>query len=224
MKSLWTSGTRATIPFLSLERGSSETFLDTVRLPLQGWHELERKKTSITWGNAKDQFRMLELITGHSGFPPINAASIHDYRRVVRQNSLERGHGILEVQASNIGGFNALKTITKYPLEHQRGFGYNGWLCIPMPDQTLNMYSKALEQNVSDQRAVVIGAMITNQQINANPDSSTWICDPYDSEFDEVALHHLTDEARFDDFLPDHPLTLVRKDLELLEHHTVFGV
>jgi hypothetical protein len=224
MKSLWTSGTRGTIPFSPLERGSSETFLDTVRLPLQGWHELERKKTSITWGNAKDQFRMLELIAGHSGFPPINAASIDDYRRVMRQNSLEKGHGILEVQASNIGGFSALKTITKYPLEHQRGFGYNGWLCIPMPDQTLNMYSKALEQNVLDQRAPVIGAMITNQQINANPDSSTWICDPYDSEFDEVALHHLTDEARFDEFLPNHPLTLVRKDLEFLEHHTVFGV
>jgi hypothetical protein len=224
MKSLWNSGARATIPFSLLERGSTQTFLDTVRLPLQGWHELERKKTSITWGNAKSQLRMLELIAGHSGFPPINAASIHDYRRVIRQNSLERGHGILEVQASKIGGFGALKTITKYPLEHRRGFGYNGWLCIPMPDQTLNMYSKALEQTVSDQRAVVIGTMITNQQINANPDSSTWICDPYDSEFDEVALHHLTDEARFDDFLPDHPLTLVRKDLERLEHHTVLGV
>jgi hypothetical protein len=224
MKSIWNSGTRGTIPFSPLERDPSETFLDTVRLPLQGWHELQRNKTSITWGNAKNQLRMLELIAGHSGFPPINAASIHDYRRVMRQNALEKGHGILQVQTSTIGGLSALKTITKYPLEHQRGFGYNGWLCIPMPDQTLNIYSKSLEQNGSDQRADVIGAMITNQRIDANQDSSTWICDPYDSEFDEVALHHLTEEARFDDFLPDHPLTLVRKDLERLEHHTVLSV
>jgi hypothetical protein len=224
MKSLWNSCTRGTIPFSPPERGSTQTFLDAVRLPLQGWYELERNKSSITWGNPKDQFRTLELIAGNSGFPAINQGSLNDYRRVMRQNALEQGHGIVAVELSNVNDFAALTTITKYPLQHQLGFGYNGWLCLPMPDQTLNIYSKALEQNVSDQRAVVIGAMIMGQQINANPDSSTWICDPYDPEFDEVALHHLTDEARFDVLLPNHPLTLVRKDLERLEHHTVFGV
>jgi hypothetical protein len=229
MKPVWNFAPRATIPFSTLESDPLESnlpaaLLKSVRLPLQGWFEVGRDNRSITWGNAKDQLRMLELIDGHSGFPPINPGSIDDYRRVMRQNALEQGHGILEVQMAWIDGFSALKTITKYPLEHQLGFGYTGWLCVPLPAMTFNIYSKALEQNVSDQRAVIFGALALAKEINVNLDPHAWICDPYDPEFDEVALHHLADQAQFDDLFPQHPLTLVRRDLEKLLQQTLFWV
>jgi hypothetical protein len=221
MKLLWNSAPRATIPFLSPQSDSIEAFLEAVRLPLQGWFELERDSNSIAWVNTKNQFRMLELVDGHSGFPAINQTSLNDYRRVMRQNSLEKGHGIVEVQLSKIVGVAALKTITKYPLEHRLGFGYDGWICLPLPKLTLNIYSKILGQDMTRQLTNT-GALLRTQSININPDPNTWTRDPYDSEFDEVALHHLTDEARFDHMFPDHPLTLVRQDLRNLERYTVF--
>jgi hypothetical protein len=229
MKLPWNSAPRATIPFSSLESNqpdsySPEALLQSVRLPLQGWFELERDNRSVTWSNASNQFRMLELIAGSGGFPAINAASIDDYRRVMRQNALEQGHGILEVQMTCVDGFNAIKTITKYPLEHQLGFGYNGWLCVPLPTMTFNIYSKALEQHFSDQRAVIFGALALAKEINANTDPHAWIQDPYDPEFDEVALHHLADQTQFDDLFPQHPLTLIRQDLERLVQQTLFWV
>jgi hypothetical protein len=221
MKPVWNFAPRVTIPFLPPQSDSIEAFLEAVRLPLQGWFELERDSNSITWVNTKNQFRMLELVDGHGGFPAINQTSLNNYRRVMRQNALEKGHGIVEVQLSKIAGVAALKTITKYPLEHRLGFGYDGWICLPLPKLTLNIYSKILGQDMTRQLTNT-GVLLRTQSININPDPNIWTRDPYDSEFDEVALNHLTDEARFDYMFPDHPLTLVRQDLKNLECHTVF--
>ena len=266
MKLLWNAAPRTTIPFLPLEPDSS--FLEAVRLPLQGWFELERDSRSITWGNASDQVRRLELVDGNGGFPAINQTSLDNYRRVMRQNALERGHGIVEVQLSMIAGVAALKTITKHHLEHRLGFGYDGWICVPLPKLTVNIYSKVLGRDMTRQRTTAADALLRIQRVDTNlqrfpgstpsprsggacplhlrhaavyarttrqaygdkaattlgnaVDPSIWIRDPYDPEFDEVALHHLTDEARFDHIFPNHPLTLVRQDLRTLEHHTVF--
>jgi hypothetical protein len=222
MKLLWNCASRATIPFLSPKSDSIEAFLEAVCLPLQGWHELERDSYSITWVNTKNQFRMLELVDGNGGFPAINQTSLNDYRRVMRQNSLEKGHGIVEVQLSKIAGVAALKTITKYPLEHRLGFGYDGWICLPLPKLTLNIYTKILGQDMTRQRTTAADALLRTKRINTNLDPNIWTRDPYDSEFDEVALNHLTDEARFDHMFPDHPLTLVRQDLRTLERYSVF--
>ena len=227
MKLLWNAAPRATISFLTLEPNSpqptsSEAFLEAVRLPLQGWFELERDSRSITWGNASDQVRRLELVDGNGGFPAINQTSLDNYRRVMRQNALERGHGIVEVQLSMIAGMAALKTTTKHHLEHRLGFGYDGWICVPLPKLTLNIYSKVLGRDMTRQRTTAADALLRIKRVDTNPDPANWIRDPYDPEFDEVALHHLTDEARFDHIFPDHPLTLMRQDLKTLERHTVF--
>jgi hypothetical protein len=171
--------------------------------------------------NASNQFRTLELIAGSGGFPAMNQVSLNDYRRVMRQNALEQGHGIVAVELSNVNDFAALTTITKYPLEHQLGFGYNGWICVPLPTCTLNLYSTVHEQSLTEQRETAISGLI-GQDFSTNPDLSTCTQDPYDCEFDEVALYHPTDEANVDHLFPNHPLSLIRKDLRILELHTVF--
>jgi hypothetical protein len=221
----WNSATRASTPSL-LEPDESEAFLRSVYLPLRHWQELERTACSVSWGNASNQFRMLELVAGNSGFPAINQTSLNDYRRVTRQNALEQGHGIVAVELSNVNDFVALTTITKYPLERQPGFGYNGWICVPLPTCTLNLYSTVhkhsmTEQHMTEQRETAIPGLI-GQDLSANPDLNTCTHDPYDPEFDEVALYHPTDEAHFDHLFPNHPLSLIRKDLRILELHTVF--
>ena len=221
MKLLWNAAPRATIPHSSLEPTSPEASLEAVHLPLQGWCELERDSHWITWGNASNQFRLLEVVDGNSGFPAINQSSLNNYRRALRQNSLERGRGIVEVQLSTIAGIAALKTITKHQLEHRLGFGYDGWICVPLPKLTLNIYTKVLGQDTTRQRATA-DALLRIERTHTNPDRKIWTCDPYDPEFDEVALNHRTDEARFDHIFPDHPLSLVRQDLKTLERHTVF--
>jgi hypothetical protein len=221
----WNSATRASTPSL-LEPDESEAFLRSVYLPLRHWQELERTACSVSWGNASNQFRTLELIAGSGGFPAINQTSLNDYRRVTRQNALEQGHGIVAVELSNVNDFVALTTITKYPLEHQLGFGYNGWICVPLPTCTLNLYSTVhehsmTEQRMTEQRETAISGLIA-QDFSANSDLNTCTRDPYDPEFDEVALYHPTDEANFDHLFPNHPLSLIRKDLRILELHTVF--
>jgi hypothetical protein len=226
----WNFAPRASTPSL-LESDETEAFLRSVYLPLRHWQELERTACSVSWENASNQFRRLELIAGNSGFPAINQASLNDYRRVMRQNALEQGHGIVTVELSNVNDFAALTTITKYPLEHQLGFGYNGWICVPLPTSTLNLYSTVhkhsmteqgmTEQGMTEQRETAISGLIA-QDFSANPDLNTCTRDPYDPEFDEVALYHPTDEAHFDHLFPNHSLSLIRKDLRILELHTGF--
>ncbi len=224
MKPSWTSAPRASTLSL-LESDEREAFLRSVYLPLRHWQELKRTAYSVSWGNASHQFRTLELIAGSGGFPVINQVSLNDYRRVMRQNALEQGHGIVAVELSNVNDFAALTTIIKYPLEHQLGFGYNGWICVPLPTCTLNLYSTVqhsiTEQCMTEQRETAISGLL-GQDFSTNPDLSTCPRDPYDPEFDEVALYHPTDEAKFDHLFPNHPLSLIRKDLRILELHTVF--
>jgi hypothetical protein len=212
----WNSAPRTSL----LESDESEAFLRSVYLPLRHWQELERTACSVTWGNASNQFRTLELIAGNSGFPTMNQVSLNDYRRVMRQNALEQNHGIVAVELSNVNDFAALTTITKYPLEHQLGFGYNGWICVPLPTCTLNLHSTVHEHSMTEQRETAISGLI-GQDFSANPDLN-YTRDPYDCEFDEVALYHPTDESHFDHLFPNHPLSLIRKDLRILELHTVF--
>jgi hypothetical protein len=221
----WNSAPRASTPSL-LESDEREAFLKSVCLPLRHWQELERTACSVSWGNPSNQFRTLELVAGSGGFPAINQVSLNDYRRVMRQNALEQGHGIVAVELSNVNDFAALTTITKYPLEHQPGFGYNGWICVPLPTCTLNLYSTVhkhsmTEQHMTDQRETALSGLI-GQDLSANPDLNTCPRDPYDPEFDEVALYQPTDEADFDHLFPNHPLSLIRKDLKILELHTEF--
>jgi hypothetical protein len=218
----WNSAARASTPS-SLEPDESETFLRSVYLPLRHWQELERTACSVSWGNASHQFRTLELIAGNGGFPAMNLASLNDYRRVMRQNALEQNHGIVTVELSNVNDFAALTTITKYPLEDQLGFGYNGWICVPLPTCTLNLYSTVHEHSMTmtEQRETAISGLI-GQDFSANPDLNTCTRDPYDCEYDEVALYHPTDDPHFDYLFPNHPLSLIRKDLRILELHTVF--
>jgi hypothetical protein len=221
----WNSATRASTTSL-LEPDQNEAFLRSVRLPLRHWHELERTARSVSWNNASNQFRTLELIAGNSGFPAINQVSLSQYRRVMRQNALEKNHGIVAVELSNVNNFAALTTITKYPLEHQRGFGYHGWICVPLPTCTLNLYSTVHEHSLTkvrmtEKRETAILRLI-DQDFSAKPNLNPGTRDPYDSEFDEVALYHPTDEVNFDLLFPNHPLSLIRKDLRTLELHTVF--
>jgi hypothetical protein len=180
----------------------------TLRLPLRGWTERGRDANSAWWSNAARQTRVLEIISGNAGFPAPDARNLEVYRRAIRQQALEENQGIIEVRISQVNRRAALRTINKFPLEDAPGFGYSGWLCIPLRTATINLYTRALEGTEQ-----LVSAFLRRGR---NAETR----DPYDPEFNEVALNSVTDSSRFDLLFPRHPLSLVRRDLRALERGT----
>jgi hypothetical protein len=191
------------------------TALNAVRLPLRGWLEQHRGPRLIVWANRKNQLRALELFSGASGLPPLHRRSLVQYRRAERQLAFDQAAGIVEVKLTRVAGFAALKSISKRPADPEIGVGfeYIGQLRIHLPDALISLSTRASAWERADAREEAIAA-------HFEPRVRALRFDPYDLQFDTAALNHLADRARFDALFPNHPLTLVRRDLRLLVRET----
>ena len=50
-----------------------------------------------------------------------------------------------------------------------------------------------------------------------------WVKDPYDPQFDNIALFNLADHPQYDAKFPDHPLSRVRRKLSHIINTVQFG-
>ncbi len=185
------------------------TALHAVRLPLRSWFEHYRGPRLIVWANRQHQLRTLEWLADASSLPPLHRGSLVQYRRAERQLALEQAAGIVEIKLTRVAGFAALKTIVKCPADIGVGHEYIGQLRIHLPDALINLSTRASTWDHSDAREEAIAIRSGGLRL-----------DPYDSPFEAVALNHLADRVRFDALFPNHPLTLVRRDLRLLIRQT----
>ena len=117
--------------------------LDSVRLPLCGWHELKRDGQSVCWGNRFGQVRILEVIPGNPGFPPMTERFLPAYREAMRHNALERHQELLEVSLCQLGEHAALRSVREHRLGSPGRSRYSGWLCVPLGAFTFNLYTCA---------------------------------------------------------------------------------
>jgi hypothetical protein len=194
--------------------------LGCVQLPLAGWHEQQRHEYSIVWIKGLTQLRQLELIRGHAGFSQITAENVTHFRRAGRRAALDQGMGLIELDCIRVAARAALRIICKQALEDSAGFMYLGRLIVPFPKFTISLASQSLELAHVGRREQAIEARMQDQN---SSEPQRWIRDPYDPAFDSSASYHLADDQGFDAQFPDHPLSLVRQDLRILETEITFS-
>jgi hypothetical protein len=182
--------------------------VNTVQLPLRGWLEQHRAPNLRVWANQKRQLRLLEVFPGVAGLPAIQVRSLESYRRAERQLALEQGSGIIEVSLARVAGLDALRIVTKRLADPEIGVGfeYVGQFKIQLNDAFLTITTRASPWGEAVSREELIEARLAGREGRLR-------FDPYEPRFDQVALNHVGDQARFDAWFPQHPLTLVRRDL-----------
>jgi hypothetical protein len=193
---------------------------EILSLPLAGWREQQRHDHSIVWIKGSNQLRQLELIPGETGFSGITAENVMHFRRAGRQVALDQGMGLIELECVFVANRSALRMVCKQSLEGSTGFIYLGRLIVPFPKLTISVTTQSLELTDVGRRERAIEARMLDQVWCA---AKRWIRDPYDPAFDSLALCHLADAQQFDVQFPNHPLSLVRQDLQVLETETIFS-
>ena len=116
--------------------------LERVRLPLRGWYQLKHETQSVSWGNRFGQLRILEVIPGNPGFPPLTEQFLPVYREAMQRNAFERNQEIMEVSLCQLGDQTALRSIRKHRRPRNK-LRYSGWLCLPLRAATFNLYTCA---------------------------------------------------------------------------------
>jgi hypothetical protein len=194
--------------------------LGCVHLPLAGWYAQQRHDHNIVWIKGPKQLRQLELIPGDAGFTQITAENVTCFRRAGRQVALDQGMGLIELDCIRVAARAALRIICKQPLEDSAGFMYSGRLIVPFPKFTISLATQSLELEHVGWREQAIEARMRDRN---SSEPQRRIRDPYDPAFDSSASFHIADDRGFDAQFPDHPLSLVRQDLRILETGITFS-
>jgi hypothetical protein len=193
--------------------------LGTARLPLAGWREWQRRTNSIVWLKGSRQLRQLEKIPGNAGFPRVDAENVTHFRRAGMQMAADQGMVLIELECVSIATQPALRMLCKQALENSDGFMYLGRLIVPFETYTLCLATQSLELANSGGYEQMPELPTQNQDLSA----ATFVTrDSYNPKFSPMALRQRDDAQHFEALFQNHPLSLVRQDLRLLESETVF--
>lgn len=157
------------------------------------------------------------LSLNYFGKQPDIAADISDaaaLRAFYRVAAGLNGVAMLEVDATQLAGLAAVRTVLKAPLA-PRGFAFIGSYTLPFADCSFVIKVQSLERGVTGMREA---AVMTMRKTPPEFDELTgkligWEQDPYDPAHRGAFMRNLADDPQYDDQFPEHPLSKVRRYL-----------
>ena len=151
----------------------------------------------------------------------LEASDIGSLRAYWRRRAESCGGGaIVSVESVGIAGIRGEMAIVKY----KSGLGneYVGTITIPLADSHVTIVMSASEHGATGAREAAVSAVLASRgELDLSglaPGESAegpipipgWVQDPYDPGYEGRVLCALSDDARFDAFCPDHPLSRIR--------------
>ncbi|NEX93459.1 hypothetical protein [Caulobacter sp. 17J65-9] len=112
----------------------------------------------------------------------------------------------------------AERSIFKAP-QQPTGRAYIAALTFPFRDCSFVVKVQCLEIGVTGMRDATIMAMLTAKgALSADPEHfSDWLSDPYDTAEKGPLTRNLSEDRKYDEMFPDHPLSRARRTLAELE-------
>lgn len=197
--------------------------IDSISFPTFDWNLTEQTARSRTWMNPK---QFCGLGVDFFNVPPDipTLKDIDQLRRFYRALAGGAKGGLIEVSVIDLNGFQAVKTVFKFPPSSQ-GMNYVGSLTIPFQDYSYVLRIHAIEVGVTGGRdSVVLMKMMTLKEIEFEGNAMHgWWADPYAPDHKAECLMNLSEQEIYDKDFPDHPLSLVRGKLHELEAGIRFG-
>jgi hypothetical protein len=161
-----------------------------------------------TWQNKSGDLFSLQFFAIPPDIPcPLSG--LEPLRRLHRERL--RGVGaVVEVEADEVDGLRALRTILKFA-QRPAGMTYVGGFIVPFRDCSFSLQYECPERGVTGIRdAVVIEKL---GLLKADVAGSGWFKEPYDPTFKALPLRNRSDDAEWDALFPAHPLTRLRNHL-----------
>lgn len=190
----------------------NELTIDSLVLKLDGWTIIQEDKYIRIWKNDFGDILKLAFIPNPPDFPDTvtNLSDLRDFYRHV----ITKEHGaIVEINKEYYGDILLIKTLFKIPQE-STGFTYLGSFTLPMEDFCFIMTVECHEYGTTGIRESVV--LLISEKLGVVPKKTldNWFSDPYDPDFENGVLRNLSDDEKYDNDFPNHPLTRTRQILK----------
>lgn len=186
-----------------------------VRLSIPAWVEVMPNGAMRTWRDPTGDVLTLSAVDPQSPDPLFACSNEAELRVFARRMAESRGGGLIEAAmvAPPPGSVNRLI----YKRLHGTGYAYTGMLIMVGPRTTLVWTAVAGERGTTGLReATVTVEMMRSGALTLESYQRSWAQDPYDPSYqgaDRRVLRFLSDDERYDERFPEHPLSTIRRVL-----------
>lgn len=132
-------------------------------------------------------------------------------------NSLVENQGIIECNMGKTSaGDEYIYSIVKTGLDDS-GVNYNLVLQMLKGGKVLSVQAICEERGITGIRDAIVFATVSPEAagMNENGPFEGWMCDPFDPDYKKGLLMNLSEDRKYDEQFPEHPLTQARL---LLKH------
>lgn len=191
------------------------TLVRGVVMTMPGWHEDAPSGAMRTWHHPDGGVLSLAMASGGAIPPP---SQLDLLRNAFRRLAEAAGAGLVEANAVESAHGPAARMI--YKRRQGMAFVFTGMLLLPARDRWLVCTVVDAERGTTGIReAVVTAELIEAGHLTLETYEESWARDPYDPDYrgvDRTLLRYLSDDERYDSRFPEHPLSHVRRTLDML--------
>lgn len=175
-----------------------------------GWELLDEDFHQCLWMRDDRQSTMMSLFSDHPCDPRL--LSERRLRELARLEAMVDGGALISADLIKMGGITAARCITKAP-QNPRGTTYYGTIIVPFKSCHITISLRCRESGTIGMRQTLIFAERT---AHGRP-TTAWQRDPYDASLKASSMRDLSEDERYDEQFPDHPLSRVRKYLYFIQ-------
>jgi hypothetical protein len=193
----------------------------TVKFDVSDCTLREESEEHSTWSNANGVYIVLRV----PKTAPNWSFDLHDIDAATNyfsEQSARNGGVLVQMDVVTVGGQTALRGLFKYrsPLPQSMGMMFVSILWIRLPDTTVQINVESIEQGITGAREAAVFAMTGDGQAEAAPTEPVLV-DSIEELFADMRAKQLrvlpSDDSRYDDIIPDHPLSRVRQRMAQVE-------
>jgi hypothetical protein len=188
-----------------------------IRLTLAGWAEQAPTRRLRVWRDHEGDVLSLATLSRSQVLPnPSDETGLRQWSRLLAQGC---GAGLIETGSVAAATGTAVSLI--YKRLERPAYIYTGMLIVRMPEYSLVWTVVSRERGMTGVREAVITTelMLTTPKLTIEDYLRSWAQDPYDATYaavDGSVLRFVSDDERYDQRFPQHPLSKVRRVLVTL--------
>ena len=204
--------------------------LERVTFDTSGWHEHERSEKWIVWGNGGDILSLAVVPVSRTTFKPMEREYwLDDARKMATPG------GIVSVDSCTAACHPAIQII--YKRQKGLGYRYTGILLVEFGEYLCQVTVVCDERGPTGVREAMLQPGLLDDgtiKIQEYPfyvkvfkrESGYlegWFTDPYDPKYKGKVLRSVTDNEKYDEEFPDHPLSRLRSTLKTVRESLHFS-
>ena len=196
--------------------------IEQVAFDISGWNLREKNSELKIWDNNAGDILSINFFNKPPDIP-VSLSQITDLRNFYRNLATDAGGGIIKIDSIDLKNLAAVECIFKIPMKPS-GMIYVGSFTIPFRDKSYVVKLQCPERGVTGIRdTVVFDSFMASIEDSEDFDPfKGWAKDPYDETVTTGALMNLSEDEKYDEKFPEHPLSRLRKYLRQIEETISF--